>query len=666
MKGFKLFGAEWGRVFRNKKVLIPVIAVLFIPLMYSGMFLGAFWDPYARLADLPVAVVNMDKGATIEGEKLQVGADLVEQLKERKDFDFQYVNQSEAEAGLKDDRYYMSITIPANFSEQATTLIKDNPQPAEILFQTNEGHNFLAAQIGGSAVKEVNAEVSRRITEAYTELMFEQVEKVSDGLQQAGEGAGKLNDGTKELRDGAQELKRNMAKLADGALQLKQGTAPLADGVNRLGKGAQDLKQGASSLTSGLDQLSAAHKQLEQGAVQAQQGTNKLEQGLQTSAAGSAKLNEGAEALAEGLAQLSKLDPELANNPAVKQLVAASQGVLQGSQQLKSGQQQLLAGAGQLKSGQNQLTAGMKQFGTKLNEAAQGSRKVAGGAQQLSTGATQLQAGLGKATQGISELSSGASQLDAGAGKLHTGTNKLADGSNELATKLDEAADKASAVKSSEARIKMYAQPVKVTEGSINKVPNYGTGFAPYFLSLGLFVGALIITIVLPLVQSPDPLATGYSRFVSKTLLFLSVGVMQALLADAVLLFGLGLEVKSVSLFILFSIITSMTYMFIIQSLVTILGDPGRFVAIVLLILQLVTCGGTFPMELTPGVMQAIGPWLPMTYSVYGFKAVISSGDYSYMWSQAGIMSIYIVVFGAMTLTFFMKKGSEAKTQAAV
>lgn len=656
MKGLRLFGAEWRNIFRNPKLLIPVIAVMIVPLMYSGLFLGTFWDPYARMSELPVAIVNMDQGATFEGQTLDAGKELTDKLKERKDFDFHFVSSEEAEEGLLDDTYYMSITIPENFSAQATTLLEDEPKSAELIFKTNQAHNFLAAQIGETAVEKVNSEISRTITEAYTSLMFEQVEQVADGMKEAGDGAGKLHDGTVELADGVETIKTNLNKLSSGALQLKSGVEPLSSGIEQLNDGAQALGKGAQSLNSGLTQLSAAQNQLVQGAVKAQQGAVALDQGLQTSVAGSEKLKEGAAALSGGLDQLAQMSPELAENPAVKQLIAASKAVLQGADQLNQGQQQLAAGASQLVTGQDQLVAGMKQFSTKLIEAADGSKQLVSGAGQLTAGTSQLKAGVGTAQDAIDQLASGASQLYDGSVKLQEGTGKLVDGTQELSTKLSDAADQASTIKSTDARIEMYAQPVKLVESSVNPVPNYGSGFAPYFLSLGLFVGALLLTIILPLVQSPDPLANGWSRFVSKTLLFVSVGVVQALLADFVVLQILGLEVQSTSYFILFSIVTSMTYMLIIQSLVTTMSNPGRFIAIVLLILQLVSSGGTFPVELTPSFMQAIGPWLPMTYTVLGFKAVISTGDYSVMWQKTGILAIYMVIFAVITLLFFIRK----------
>ncbi|OPA74122.1 hypothetical protein BVG16_25575 [Paenibacillus selenitireducens] len=652
MKGLSVFSKELGSIVRSPKVIIPIIAVLFIPLMYSGIFLGTFWDPYSKLSDLPVAVVNQDKGADYEGKSLQVGADLVDKLKENPEFKWNFVSAEEAEDGLKNDRYYLMITIPEDFSKDATTLMEDKPKQAEIIVESNEGHNFLAAQIGGTGMQTLKSEVSAEVTKAYTETVFEQLTEISDGFVTASDGATKLNDGASDATTGAETLKKNLGLLVSGTEELKSGLGKLQQGAKSVDTGAQGLKAGSSSLSSGLSQLNAAQKQLMQGVVQSNQGTTQLAAGISSSVEGSAKLSEGSKALAQGLEQYMKATNN-EENPALQQLLAASKQVAAGNEELHQGAVKLNQGATQLKAGQGQLQGGMTQFGSKLSEAAAGGKTLADGAGKLAAGTGQLTTGLAQAGQGMNGLVDGSSKLNDGAGQLKDGLVKLTDGSGELATKLNEAAGKTSDIKATDARVDMFASPVDLVEKSINKVPNYGTGFAPYFLSLGLFVGALISTIVIPLRETPVLNASAWGRFISKTLIFAGVGIIQALLADAILLYGLGLEVSSVPMFVLFSIFTSLTYMFIIQGLVTAFGNPGRFAAIVLLILQLTTCGGTFPVELTPKFFQNLGAWLPMTYTVNGYKAIISIGDNAMMWHNSGILAIFAVVFLALTGIFF-------------
>lgn len=745
MKSLSVFAKDLGAAVRNKKILIPIIAVLFIPVMYSGMFLGAFWDPYGKMEDLPVAVVNNDQGAVFEGKTLHAGEDLVAELKKGKDFNWQFVNRSEAEQGMQDNKYYMTISIPENFSQQATTLMDEHPQPAQIVFEPNEGYNFLAAQIGGSAVKQIQSKVSAKVTEAYTETLFDQVAKVSDGLSEAGDGATKISEGAVKLDDGAVKLKENLAKLVSGTQELQDGIAPLTKGVQELNNGAGKLNTGAGTLASGLDQLKAGHSKLQAGAEEAIKGGAKLQAGIESAAAGSTTLNEGlqanqagasqlaagaksahegssslkaglnqsleatasleqgAKAVADGLKKLAESNPELAQSPEVQQLLAASQSVAtgtsglnagqkqlaqgaaeldqgtlqlqegagklsaganqlaEGGKQLAAGGQELLAGAKQLSAGQSQLADGMKLFGTKLSEAAAGGKQLASGAATLSQGTQQLAGGAGKLGSGVTTLADGSKKLDSGAGELVNGMSELKEGSGELAGKLNEAADKTGDIKTTDETVTMFAGPVQVEEHKVNEVPNYGTGFAPYFLSLGLFVGALLCTIILPIREASVPNASGWNRFVSRTLSFAGMGLIQALLASVVMLYGLKLEVQSVPLFYLFSIITSLSFMFLVQMFVTWLDQPGRFVVIVILILQLTTSAGTFPVELIPNWMKALNPLLPMTYSVKGYKDVISTGSFDGMWANVGVLAGFGLVFLALTAVYFLATRNNKK-----
>ncbi|WP_339321009.1 YhgE/Pip domain-containing protein [Paenibacillus sp. FSL W8-0194] len=748
MNALSVFFKDLAAAVKNPKVLIPIIAVMFIPIMYSGVYLAAFWDPYGHLDNLPVAVVNQDKGAEFKGKELHIGSDLVDELKKGKDFDWKFVSAEEAEKGIKENRYYMKITIPENFSEQATTLLDDHPQPAKILYEPNGDYNFIASQIGNTAIKDIKAKVSAKVTESYTESLLDNFTEVSDGLAEAGDGADKIHDGSVDLDEGAVKLKENLKKLADGTLEAKDGMGPLAKGVSDLHQGAGQLNQGAGKLASGLGQLNAAGGQLLSGAKQAQQGGTQLHAGLQSSLEGAKKLNaglqgseqgagkleaglqaaekgsadlssglkssldgaskvsEGAKGVADGLQQLASSSPELAKNPQFQKLLAASQSVaegsakvaagqeqlskgadslhdaqqqlltgatalhsgqkqlLEGSGQLVKGQEQLVQGAAKLNEGQSALTAGLSTFNQKLGEAANGSQALVAGSKQLVDGTSQLKGGVNKLSGGLVTLADGSQQLHKGAGELANGITKLDDGSKELATKLNDAAEKTSELKKTDDLVKMFAQPIDSEENDSRKVPNYGTGLTPYFMSLGLFVGALISTLVISLKGTTVEGATGFGRFVSRTLSFAGMGLFQSVVAATIILYGLGLKVQSVPYFFLFTFITSLTFMFIVQAVVTWFDMPGRFLIIILLILQLTTSAGTFPLELIPDWLKPINPWLPMSHSVLGYKAIISSGDYDLMWKQAGVLGIVAVIFLVFSLIYFLWKGSKKQQPA--
>lgn len=716
----KLLHQELLEVFRNRKLLIPIIAVLFIPVLYSGMFLWAFWDPYEQLADLPVAVSNSDSGASLDGEEIELGKDLAEKLGKSKDFNFTIVDEEKGEQGLKQQKYYMLIKIPKDFSKNATTLLDESPQKLEIIYMPNESYNFLSAQIGETAAERIKASVSEKVSETYAETMFDKIGDLAAGLEAAGGGAAEIHDGAEQLTEGSNQLYENLSLLAGKSLEFeagmgaaRSGIEELASGAGRLSAGLGELETGSGKLASSSIELLAGGKGLAegignvnsglltvtgklpalvQGTEHAKTGSESLAANLEAWQAGAGNASSGAAELQAGIQELQKqmeqMQPLLSAHPeqqqrlsdAMRELSAGSAGLTKGIEDLADSAGQLASGAEAVSGGLNQLAAGQSQlseglsaltagsaelengavklvagqekyhsgitlFGEKLSEAKTGSEKLAEGSAKLAGGLNQL-------SDGSTAMAEGADQLATGAEKLSAGNGKVAEGASELASKLADGAEKAN-LNPNDKTYNMLADPVDLANEKLNPVPNYGTGFAPYFLSLGLFVGALLLSIVFPLTEPAGVPTSGFSWFKSKFVILAGIGIIQALLSDAILLKGLGLHVQSVPLFLVFSIVTSLTFIALIQFLVTLLGDPGRFVAIVILILQLTTSAGTFPLELIPISLQKFNALLPMTYSVQGFKAVISSGDYHFMWQNASILAAYISLLAAGTWLYF-------------
>lgn len=797
MKWNQLLRKEFTEIIKSKKILIPIIAVLFVPILYAGMFLWAFWDPYEQLDDLPVAVVNLDKGAVFDGKPIEVGKGLVDNLKDNKSFKWEFVSEKEAKEGMEGRKYYMLVRIPDDFSSNATTLLKDDPKPLNLEYIPNESLNFLSSQIGGTAIEKIKGEVSSTLTKTYAEKMFDSIKDVSKGLADGADGADKLHDGASELHDGSNkvtdglytlqgksgEMKDGVQKLADGSNKLQDGSGKVTAGLNTLnsktgiGKLADgsgkvtnglntlngktdemqkgigelrsgsekvtnglntlesktgELKKGTTELSNGMEKLVEGQSQLEKGSQEIQKGLQELNNKVQNSVAGLGEMqskvpsilntvNEKIDGAGENVNQLNELTQstagdaknaaqEVANlqkqieslpkeyqeqlqpfitnavkstatvqqkaagvaggtsklNEEVKQLkgeisektsgmqskipnpeevenltsgikkltnaqnefVSKFHGLGEGLGNAKVGADKLKNGSGQLIDGVNQLLDGSGKVTEGLGTLSVGANQMAGGINQLADGSSQVTGGLGTLSVGVTKLADGSSQVTTGLGTLNGGLNKMStgstqlidgvnklangsgkvtdglvkvnDGSGELAEKLGEGAEKTGEVKGTDKTYDMFASPVKVKTEKLAEVPNYGTGFTPYFLSLGLFVGALLLSIVYPLRDTVGVPKSGFSWFISKFGVLLSVGIIQAIVADVILLFGLGVEVQSIPYFILFSIVTSLAFIALIQCLVTAFGDAGRFIAILTLIIQLTTSAGTFPLELIP------------------------------------------------------------------
>lgn len=648
MKGLKLGFFDIKRMFQHKHGRIALIFLLIIPVIYASLFLGGYWDPYGHIEDLPVAVVNQDDGASMDGEEMHAGDDFIKELQKSKALDFDFVSDEKAEDGLDDGKYYMKVTIPKDFSEKVTTLMDDKPEQAELTYEVNPGKNFVAAQISSSAMEEMKTKLASSITKSYADSVFTSFHEVADGLQDAGDGAGDLHKGITDEQSGMKDLQTGIADLNSGASDLADGADQLSGAEGKISDGISSLHTGASDLASGLGQL-------DDGASTLQTNTEKVADGLSDWKAQSDKLSDSQDSFTSGSEDLSKLvasymkeHPELKDDKTFQQIAAASDQLADSSAKLADGQQQLGDGADKLAASEQKLADGMDTFNEKLGSAVSGADKLANGATDLNNGFDDYSEGFGSLQSGASQLASGTNELSDGASQLDDGMSKLSDGSDELATSLQDAADKTSNIQSSDALTTMFSDPVKLTEKQLSDVPNYGVGIAPYFLSLALFVGGLMAANILPLGRREDMQVSGTVQFFSKLTLVYVVAIVQAVILDLIFLFGFQVDVKSVPLFFLSSIIVSMTVMTIILTLVTLFGNLGKLLSIVLLVIQLATCGGTFPSELTVSALASVGKYLPMAHSLHSLQEAITLGDWSVLGHQLVDLLIYLVVVGVI------------------
>jgi len=428
----------------------------------------------------------------------------------------------------------------------------------------------------------------------------------------------------------------------------------------------QVIKQLSDSLTSGSASSQAAlqsqiqqaiapyFSDLNEGLTKVSSGQQQLQTGIGELAKGANSLNDGAQQLASG--QNAFVKNATIFNEKLQQAASGANSLESGATAVASGLGQLSGGSGQLVTGTKQLAEGSSALAEGTGKLAEGSNELTNGTQSLANGSSVLVKGTSQLLNGAGQLQSGSKQLNNGAGSLVSGTGQLNAGADKLSNKLGKAADQAGAINPTDATYNMMSSPVRLNHDAVTKVPNYGTGLAPYFLSLGLFVGGLLLTIIYNVKAPAIMPKNGVTWFLGKFGVMALIGILQSLLADFILLDLLKLHVQSVPLFIIATIVTSLTYMAIIQFLVAAFANPGRYIAVIILILQLTTSAGTFPLELIPKPLQAVHDLMPMTYSLQMFKAVISSGDFSFMWQNADKLSAFFAAFIFLSLLYFVVK----------
>lgn len=301
--------AEWKNIAKSTWLKIVLCAIMIIPMIYACVFLGSMWDPYGQTDQLPVAVVNKDKEVEYNGSTMDIGKQLSDKLAKNDSMDFNIVSSSKAQKGLKDGKYYMIITIPENFSKNATTLLDDDPQTMMLTYTTNPQTNYVATKMDESAMAKVKAEISSTVTKTYSKILFKNVKTLSKGFKTAAEGSQKLSDGINTAKDGNATITENLNTLAssalvfnDGADSLVKGLSAYTKGVSTAKAGAQQLDNNSATLNNGAAQLKAGSSQL-LSAVQAAE--KQLGDGINASAGQLNTLTSSNKQIEESSKQLS-------------------------------------------------------------------------------------------------------------------------------------------------------------------------------------------------------------------------------------------------------------------------------------------------------------------------------------------------------------------------
>lgn len=301
-----MFKAEWEYLKKHKFFMLVIVVLFFVPSIYAVTFLSSLWDPYGQVKNLPVAIINKDKSVTYEGQKLAVGDDLEKELRKSKDMDFHFPSEKEAKAGLKDGKYYTVITIPGDFSKDATTLLDKDPKQMKLDYETSSGHSFIAGKLSESGAKEISQQISKQVTKTYAKTIFGEMKKVGKGMNTAADANKQLADGTTQIKSGSDQLTSGLQTLSASTLQFNDGAQTLTQGLSQYVDGVAQADAGSQQLTAGLGQLNGQVPALVSGVGQLSNGSNQVTAGL-------GQLNSQVPALASGVNQLATGSEQLTN-----------------------------------------------------------------------------------------------------------------------------------------------------------------------------------------------------------------------------------------------------------------------------------------------------------------------------------------------------------------
>ncbi|HEY0188458.1 MAG TPA: YhgE/Pip domain-containing protein [Cellulomonas sp.] len=693
MLSFSSTGTELRRFRRGLLPRLAVGAMILVPLLYGALYLWAFWDPTGNLDRLPVALVDADTGATLDGEALAAGQEVTDQLVASADLDWQLTDAEDAAAGVADGTYYFAVTIPADFSADIASAAGDSPTSAQIQVTYNDANSFLASTLGKSAMAQVQAAVSSTIGEQGVDQVLVGLGAARDGFATASDGALTLRAASGDLADGADQVADGAVSAADGATELADGASTLATGTDSLASGAATLASGASDLSTGAGTAAAGAATLSDGAGQLADGASTAASSGSTLAAGAAQVSDGVDSAVDQVTAIAGSLPALstaltqaatdlgtlaqggtisqAEAAAAYQALAGAGSALPSSTELSTMSSELTAlqtGAQQVSDGAAALSTGLSTLSSSTSQLATGASSLADGTAQVADGAAQLATGAGTLSTGAATLQTGSHTLADGAETLADGTATLADGATEVADGADQVTDGAQQIADGLAdgaaqipddsdseqttRAEVISSPVSLVSQELAQAEGFGEGFAPFFIPLALFVGALITWLLmrpLPSRALATPVA-GWRTTLAGYLPALAIGVAQVVVMIAVIHWGVGLQMSTALGTIAFTMLIAAAFLALQQMLMAVLGPAaGKVAVLALLMLQLASSGGTYPVETTPAFFRAIHPLLPMSYAVTGLRQTITGGADGRLWLSVAVLAG--VLIGSLAIT---------------
>ncbi|GAA1862364.1 YhgE/Pip domain-containing protein [Brevibacterium marinum] len=717
---FSLPWLELSRFKRHTITRLAIIVVAVIPAIYGGLYLASNWAPTDNLDQLKAAVVNTDEGAErpkSDGEELHAGDELVDQITPEGEggFDWQETSAKEAEDGLAEGEYFAVLEIPSNFSERLVSTGGNDPDQAGLNLRTDDAHNFIVGQVAGTILNEIKSSLNATTTAEYVSEVYLGFNDIHSSTEQAVDGASQLNDGAVDLHDGTGELSDGAHTLDEGVGTLQTGIGDLDDGAGELVTGSGDLKTGADTLATGTTEAKNGAKKLSTGAGQVADGTSQLRDTADEATDKAEDLRDRADDLVEGARpkldraeedfdsahetvtgdmdeRVAQLREDYPDDPNVAKL-AEDMDNLGGDLDEAHGRASNAADEAKdledpVKDAVDDVMGKIKQADQKIGTLDDGAQKVSTGADDLHSGLIELDTGAGdladgagdlhdgtiklkdgteQAKTGVADLKDGSSQLADGSDELDKGAKKLVDGSGELADKLAEGLKQIPTYDKSdrENRSDVVAMPVDAEKVKDNAVDAYGEGLAAFFVSLALWIGGMITYMVInaipyrALMSSAKSTRIAWAGYVPGILF----GVAQVAVLYGVLSFALDFSVGSWVWTLLFSILVAASFHSVHQLCVAALGGVGRLIALVLLMVQIASAGGTYPVETAPGIFQIISPFLPMTHAVEGLRALIAGGDMFIAAQSAVVLLLMTAICLVATVLVCGRKRTVTLTQ---
>ena len=690
-----IYKEDLKRVFTNYAAIIVILALCILPSLYAWFNIKASWDPYGQQAtsQIKIGVINNDKGTEFNGKLINIGDQVVDELKENDLMGWQFVDEAEGERALEEGTFYATITIPDNFSKDITSLVTSDVKKGQIIYRVNEKINAIAPKLTSKGATGVQENINQTIVETVSGILFEagkglgleiqetvlpQLSHVYDQLEELISKFGDMNSLVQTAHNGGIQLKDLIASiqtdlpLIETTITSAKTTITSLESFMDTSKSALSdfmptLKNDLLLIQTIADELNTYVSQIEEAILSGSDKAPELIENLITKVESTQSL---VQSFVKVLESFNKFPAGRFDD-----LISQLQGVNGELDKAKDFLQQLhdtTVNGGEpnltvlnniktlLSSVSSTASAIYNRFDSaivpSLNNVIDQAYSTATNVLQvlkeaeakLPDVASLLNTAYEGADKGIDAIEYINSKLPEAENKVREVTAKLGDinesqSLQEVLTLLQEAVTE---------RQNFMSSPVDLVEETIFPMHNYGTAMTPFYSVLAQWVGMTLLISMLSVHAKGEYRPS--EEYFGKFLLFATIALVQGLIIALGDLYLLNIYCVNPGLFIVGILFTSITFTFIVYSLVSVFGNVGKVVSIILLVLQVAGSGGTFPIQLTPKFFQIINPFLPFTYAISFARESIGGVVENVLAKDIIIMCIYSV--GAVLISLFLKK----------
>ncbi|MDW8800829.1 YhgE/Pip domain-containing protein [Clostridium sp. A1-XYC3] len=685
----KIYRRDFKNIITNWVALVVVIALMILPALYAWFNIKSAWDPYGNTAGILVAVVNKDKGAQFSGQKLDVGKQVLEKLKTNTSIGWRFVDEKTAEEGVKYGKYYASITIPENFSKRLLTVVESEPQKADLIYKVNEKRNAVAPKITQKGATSLQEQLNSTFVKTVNGIIFDIFNRLGIELEEGKPVLQSFINIIFEIDNRIPQINKAVDDLYNGVVTLQgfvrrvQSDLPIVE--DTIDKASNVVNTGESFLVKVRDSLKNAAPLIKENLVTLDNAAHIAEDEINDAADLAASNPSRAKELlsvvrdrynriikdTNVLLDFLKSLGNASDNKVIKGSINSLTNLrdrIQGHvnninfliSSIDRGEQVTADILSTLKKDSAAITkfldSEVSNFDTvtapAVNSVMENSIAVADNTLKLLADAkndlpvvSELLKKVNTGTElGLQDITELKGRLPATMDAIHTTAERLRalnddDKLNEIIRIL-----RLDARKESE----FIASPINLIQDRMFPIPNYGSAMSPFFTSLSLWVGCLILVSILS-VEVPD-LEEGkrlkpQEIYLGRYLTFLTIAIFQALVVTIGDIYLLKTYVANPTIFIIYAVYISIVFSMIVYTLVSVFGNVGKALAMILLVLQISSSGGTFPIEVTPAFFQHLNPFIPFTYAVGGMREAVGGVLWDLLGYNAAILGIYFFIF---------------------